>query len=120
MRFDDARGWRSVPLGAIGILGVALVTFASFWLQAENTAAALLYLLVILLVSLSALAAPAFVVGVVAIVCLDYFFTPPLFEARMITSHRPDRSPFLLPVCAIDGQHVIHALATSAARAHAH
>ena len=80
MRFDDARGWRSVLLGAIGILGVALVTFASFWLQAETTAAALLYLLVILLVSLVAPAAPALVVGVVAIVCLDYFFTPPLFE----------------------------------------
>src|ERR1700752_804068 len=82
MRLDDARGWRSALLGAVGILGVALVTFACFWLQAETTVAALLYLLVILLVSLVAPAAPALVVGVVAIVCLDYFFTPPLFEVR--------------------------------------
>ena len=83
MKVDEAGGWRAVLLGAAGTAAVALVTFASFWLQADATAAALLYLLVILFLSLFAPPATAIAVCVVAIFCLDYFFTPPLFAVRI-------------------------------------
>jgi two-component system, LuxR family, sensor kinase FixL len=83
VKVDEAGVWRAVLLGAAGTAAVALVTFASFRLQADTTAAALLYLLVILFLALSAALGPTLVVCVVAIFCLDFFFTPPLFEVRI-------------------------------------
>jgi PAS domain S-box-containing protein len=47
------------------------------------TAAALLYLFVVVLTSLLTGLVPALIVSVVAIVCLDYFFTDPIFNVSL-------------------------------------
>jgi PAS domain S-box-containing protein len=72
--------WRSAAQGALGILAVALLTFVGFRLQTSAATAALLYLLAVLLTSLWASLAVSVLVSVVAILSLDYFFTPPLFR----------------------------------------
>ena len=64
---------------ALGIVALAVVTVAGFLLQADATAAALLYLFVIVLISLRASPVAGLVVSIVAIICLDYFFTTPVF-----------------------------------------
>lgn len=72
--------WQSASHAALGSVGLGLVTFVGVFLQAEAAAAALLYLFVVVLVSLRADLVAALVVSVIAILCLDYFFTPPLFR----------------------------------------
>src|ERR1044072_7756634 len=77
------RVWRSAVLGALGILAVAAVTFVAARLHADSATAALLFLFVIVIFSLSARLVPALIVSVVAISCLDFFFTPPLYRVRI-------------------------------------
>ena len=72
--------WHSASHAAVGSVGLGLVTFVGVLLQADATAAALLYLFVVVLISLRADLVAALVVSVIAILCLDYFFTPPLFN----------------------------------------
>ena len=64
-------------LGSAVLVGVTVLLFR---LRADPVAAALLYLFVVVLVSLRAGLAPALVVSMVAIFCLDFFFTPPVFS----------------------------------------
>ena len=73
------RFWRSAGRAALGSLGLGGVTLAGVLLQAEAASAALLYLCAIVLTSLWAGLVPSLVVSIIAILCLDYFFTPPLF-----------------------------------------
>jgi PAS domain S-box-containing protein len=77
------RFWRSAWQAALGCAALGVVTFVAFVLRAEATAAALLYLFVVVLTSLLASLVPALVVSLVAIVCLDYFFTSPLFDLSL-------------------------------------
>ena len=62
---------------------MALLTFVGFRLQVNLAIASLLYLMVVVLLS----AADAFVasvfVSIIALLCLDYFFTQPLFSFQM-------------------------------------
>jgi K+-sensing histidine kinase KdpD len=67
------------PRGAV--LGV--VTFVGFRRHADPAAAALVDLFVIVLTSLRAGLVAAVVVAIIAILCLDYFFTPPLFRVAI-------------------------------------
>ena len=70
------------PLAAQWLLGIAALTALTvvcFRLQANSTTVALLYLIVIVLISLRISFVPAAFIALIAYVCLDYFFTAPLF-----------------------------------------
>ena len=54
-----------------------------FYFRLTHAAAALLYLCVIVLTSLWAGLVPSLVISVIAILCLDYFFTSPLFSMQV-------------------------------------
>ena len=71
--------WRSAKPSLLGAIGLALVTFICFRLQVALATAALLYLMVVVLMSLKGSFVSSAVVSVLAVGCLDYFFTTPLF-----------------------------------------
>jgi two-component system sensor kinase FixL len=71
--------WRSAAPVLFGTTGLALLTFICFRLQVGLAAAALLYIMLVVLVSLKGSFISSTVVSVLAIGCLDYFFTTPLF-----------------------------------------
>ena len=77
------RFWHSAAQGLLGSIGLALLTLISFRLHANSTTVALLYLIVIVLVSLKSPLVPSAFVSIIAYVCLDYFFTAPLFTLGM-------------------------------------
>lgn len=62
-----------------GGIVLALLTVAGYRLRADATTMALLYLFGIVLLSLWASFVPSMCVAVAAILCLDYFFTEPLY-----------------------------------------
>jgi C4-dicarboxylate-specific signal transduction histidine kinase len=68
-------------LGGSAVL--ALLTFVCFRFQVNSTTVALLYLIVIVLLSLKSTLASSTVVSIIAYLCLDYFFTAPLFTLGM-------------------------------------
>ena len=67
----------------LGISALALVTLVSFRLHANSTTVALILLIVLVLLSLKASFVPAAGVSILAYICLDYFFTEPLFTLGM-------------------------------------
>jgi PAS domain S-box-containing protein len=71
--------WRSAAQCLFGGIAVALVTFVCFRLNVSITTAALLYLIVVVLASLAGSFVLSVVVSIIAILCLDHFFTEPLF-----------------------------------------
>jgi signal transduction histidine kinase len=75
--------WRSAKPGLLGAIGLALVTFICFRLQVGLATAALLFLMVVVLMSLKGNFVSSTVVSVLAVGCLDYFFTTPLFTLGM-------------------------------------
>jgi signal transduction histidine kinase len=75
--------WRLAKPGLLGAIGLALVTFICFRLQVGLATAALLYLMVVVLTSLKGSFVSSTVVSVLAVGCLDYFFTTPLFTLGM-------------------------------------
>jgi PAS domain S-box-containing protein len=74
------RFWRSAAQCLFGGIAVALVTFVCFRLNVRITTAALLYLIVVVLASLTGSFVLSVAVSIIAILCLDYFFTEPLFS----------------------------------------
>ncbi len=78
-RKQTDRFLRSAAQCLIGGIAVALVTFVCFRLKVSVTTAALLYLIVVVLASLTGSFILSAVVSIIAILCLDYFFTEPLF-----------------------------------------
>ena len=77
------RVWQSIQQFLLGVLGLALVTLVCFRFQVNSTTVALLYLIVIGLVSLQGNFVPSAIVSIIAYVCLDAFFTAPLFALGM-------------------------------------
>ena len=77
------RFWHSVAQFLFGVAALALLTFVCFRFHANSTTVALLYLIVIVLVSLRAGFIPSASVAIIAYICLDYFFTAPLFHLAM-------------------------------------
>src|SRR4029077_7740306 len=73
------KSWRSAAPGLFGTTGLALLTLICFRLQVGLAAAALLYMMLVVLVSLKGSFILSTGVSVLAIGCLDYFFTIPLF-----------------------------------------
>jgi hypothetical protein len=70
---------RFVAVSAGGVLAVAALTYCAFRLQLNLSAGSLLYLLMVVIVSLSAGFWEATIASLAAVMCLDYFFIPPLF-----------------------------------------
>ena len=79
----SGRWWRSAQWCALGILGVALITWAGFRLQFNFAAASLCYLVLIVLESLTGDFVASCVVSLVALGNLDYFFTSPILSFRV-------------------------------------
>jgi len=94
--------WRSAAQFLIGGGVLALLTYVCFQFQANSTTVALLYLIVIVVVSLTSSFIPAAFVSIVAYICLDTFFTAPLFRPSM-------REPldFVAPVAFLTTSFVI-------------
>jgi len=67
----------------VGLSLLTLLTVVCFRWQINSTTVALLYLIIIVLVSLRSSLIPAVVIALVAYVCLDFFFTMPLFHLAM-------------------------------------
>ena len=66
--------------GLLGSIGVALLTFVGFRLHVSPITAAQVYLIVVVLTALTGSFVSSIFVAVIATLCLDYFFTPPLFQ----------------------------------------
>ena len=62
---------------------MALLTFVCFRLQVRAGIAALLYLIVVVLLSATDAFVPSVFVSIIAVLCLDYFFIPPLFSLQL-------------------------------------
>jgi C4-dicarboxylate-specific signal transduction histidine kinase len=77
------RFWLSATLFLIGSAVLALLSFICFRLQVNPTTVGLLFLIVVVLVSLRASLWSAALVAIIAYLCLDYFFTAPLFTLGM-------------------------------------
>lgn len=75
--------WRTAQWCAFGSFGVALITWAGFSLHFNFAAASLCYLLLIVLMSLTGDFPACCAVSLVALGCLDYFFTSPILSFRV-------------------------------------
>jgi two-component system sensor histidine kinase KdpD len=67
-------------MASLGILAVAVLTAACYWLHVDFATASPLYLLAVVLQSLSGSFVWSAVVSVLAVGCLDYFFVTPVFS----------------------------------------
>ena len=77
------RFWRAVVPCLLGSIVVAFVTFVCFRLHVNLTIACLLYLTIIVVLSfMDEFVASAFV-SIISVLCLDYFFAPPIFSLRL-------------------------------------
>jgi C4-dicarboxylate-specific signal transduction histidine kinase len=74
------RTWRSAAQCLLGGVVVAMVTFVGFRFQVNLTIASLLYLTIVLLLSVTDAVAASIFVSIVAVLCLDYYFVPPIFS----------------------------------------
>jgi signal transduction histidine kinase len=75
--------WRSAVQCLFSGAGLAFVTLICFELRLNLATAALLYLMVVVLLSLKGSFVSSGVVSLVAVGCLSYFFTVPIFSFRV-------------------------------------
>ena len=75
--------WRLAAQCLTGGIALALVTLVAFKLQVNLTIASLLYLTVVVLMAFMDAFVGSIFVSVISVLCLDYFFTQPLFSLRM-------------------------------------
>lgn len=75
--------WRSAAPFLYGVIGLAPVTLVCFQMHVGLATAALLYLLIVVLVSLKGSFLSSALFSLLAVGCLDYFFTTPLFTLGM-------------------------------------
>jgi C4-dicarboxylate-specific signal transduction histidine kinase len=80
---NTLRFWRVFAHCLLGGLGIALLTFVCFRLQVGVTVVAFFYLIMVLLASIVGGFVPSVLVSISAVLCLDYFFTKPIFSLRM-------------------------------------
>jgi two-component system, OmpR family, sensor histidine kinase KdpD len=78
--------WRSSIRAIPGTLLVGLVTFICYGLGLNLTTTGFLYLIIVVLQSLLGDFLSSAVVSIVADLCLNYFFVPPLFSFRVSDS----------------------------------
>jgi signal transduction histidine kinase len=83
LRNHNQRLWRVVAQCLSGSMAIALLTFVCFRLRLNLATTAFLYLIVIILVSLQGSFVLSAVFSLIAVGCLSYFFTPPIFSFRI-------------------------------------
>ena len=94
MKEQTQRFWWRTAQCLLGVIGLALLTFVAFRLEALPGEAGLVYSFFIVLFALWAGFIPSILISVVAMFCFDYFFTPPIFSFDITLSER--RDPFAL------------------------
>src|ERR1035437_4347504 len=77
------RFWRMAAECLLASIGLAVLTFANVRLHVVPSTAAVLFFFLIVLISLWAEFITAFLVSSLAVLCFDYYFTPPIFRIRM-------------------------------------
>jgi C4-dicarboxylate-specific signal transduction histidine kinase len=77
------RPWHSAAQFLLGSVAIALLTFVCFRLQVRAGIAALVYLIVVVLLSATDAFVPSVFVSIIAVLCLDYFFIPPILSSRV-------------------------------------
>ena len=77
------RFWRAGAECLLASMGLALLTFVDLRFHVIPSTAAVLFFFLIVLISLWARFVTAVFVSSLAILCFDYFFTPPIFKFRM-------------------------------------
>jgi C4-dicarboxylate-specific signal transduction histidine kinase len=77
------RFWRAAAQCLLGGAVVALLTFVCFRLRINLTIASLLYLTVVVLLSVTDAVVATVFVSIMAVLCLNYFFAPPIFSLRL-------------------------------------
>jgi two-component system sensor histidine kinase KdpD len=80
------RLWRSGIRAIPGVLFVGVVTFICYGLGLNLTTTAFVYLIVVVLQSLIGDFVSSIIVSVIADLCLNFFFVPPLFSFRVSDS----------------------------------
>jgi two-component system, OmpR family, sensor histidine kinase KdpD len=85
-RIKTERFWRSGIRAIPGILLVGLVTFICYGLGLNLTATGFLYLIIVVLQSLLGDFVSSAVVSIIADLCLNFFFVPPIFSFRVSDS----------------------------------
>jgi two-component system sensor histidine kinase KdpD len=85
-RFKIHRFWRSGIRAIPGTLLVGLVTFICYGLGLNLTATGFLYLIIVVLQSLLGDFVASALVSLVADLCLNFFFVPPIFSFRVTDS----------------------------------
>jgi signal transduction histidine kinase len=83
MNHSQSKFWSFGSQFLLGTIALALLTLVCFRYQVNSTTVALLYLIVIGLVSLQGNFIPSALVSIIAYICLDFFFTEPLFTLGM-------------------------------------
>jgi two-component system sensor histidine kinase KdpD len=78
--------WRSILRAMPGSALVGLVTFLCFGLALNPTSTAFLYLIVVVLQSLLGDFLSSAIVSIIAVLCLNFFFIPPIFSFRVSDS----------------------------------
>jgi PAS domain S-box-containing protein len=76
--------WPSSALFAFGCIVLALLTFVCLRLRTTDAVAGLLYLVVVVVMSLPGRVVPSLLISIIALGCLDFFFTPPLFQFTLV------------------------------------
>jgi signal transduction histidine kinase len=77
------RLWRSTARCVLGGVGIGLLTFVCFRLQAPLPIVAILYLIVVVTLAVSGGFVPSIFTSVIAVLGLDYFFARPIFSLEM-------------------------------------
>jgi C4-dicarboxylate-specific signal transduction histidine kinase len=77
------RFWRSAAQCLIGSIAIALLTYVCFRLRVNLAIASLLSLIVVVLLSVTDAFVASVFVSIMAVLCLDYYFVPPLFSLEL-------------------------------------
>jgi two-component system sensor histidine kinase KdpD len=79
-RFYELRGVRVTGQCLLASLGIFVLTYGGFVLQVNLTTISFLYLLVVIAVALYCSFWQASLTSLLAVACLDFFFSPPIFH----------------------------------------
>src|SRR5882672_5969595 len=74
------RPFQSAVHSLLGVVAVLLLTYGGYRLQLDLTSGTFLCLIVVLLVSLGGSSLSAAFVSIVALLCVNYFFIPPILS----------------------------------------
>jgi C4-dicarboxylate-specific signal transduction histidine kinase len=77
------RFWRSATQCLFASIATAILTFVCFRFHTDLATATLLYMIVVVLLSVTDAFFASLFVSILSILCLDYFFVPPIFSLEL-------------------------------------